>query len=98
VFLKLVFEDRFVCRKAMTGCLWRDSSTLTAPKRGNADKPAWVSLQDGRRRGHQIDLNGELVDKGVYYYWLPVAQQGYVLHFFGQRGEKKQDWHAVARS
>jgi hypothetical protein len=32
------------------------------------------SLQDGR--GHQVNLDRELVDKGVYHYRLPAAQQG----------------------
>jgi hypothetical protein len=31
-------------------------------------------LQDGQR--HKVAPNGNLVDQGVYYYELPVAQQG----------------------
>ncbi len=38
------------------------------------------SLQDGQ--GHQVDLNDDLVDGGVYYYRLPAAQQGCLLPFF----------------
>jgi hypothetical protein len=38
------------------------------------------SLQDGR--GHQVNLNRGLVDKGVYYYRLPAGHQGCLLHFF----------------
>ena len=38
------------------------------------------SLQDGQ--GHQVDLNGNLVDGGVYYYRLPATQQGFLLRFF----------------
>jgi hypothetical protein len=36
------------------------------------------SLQD--EQGHQVNLNGELVDQGVYHYRLPVTRQGYLLH------------------
>jgi hypothetical protein len=38
------------------------------------------SLQDGR--GHQVNPNDKLVDKGVYHYRLPAAQQGCLLYFF----------------
>jgi hypothetical protein len=38
------------------------------------------SLQDAR--GRQVNLNRELVDKGVYHYRLPAGQQGCLLHFF----------------
>jgi len=36
------------------------------------------SLRD--QRGDQVNLNGHLVDRGVYYYRLPVTQQGFLLH------------------
>ena len=32
--------------------------------------------------GDQVDLNGDLVDQSIYYYRLPVAQHGCILHFF----------------
>ena len=33
-------------------------------------------------RGHQVDPNANLVEKGVYYYRLPAVQQGCLLYFF----------------
>ena len=38
------------------------------------------SLQDGQ--GQQVNLNGDLVDQGTYYYRLLDTRQGCRLHFF----------------